>query len=177
MQIIENREKWKQRYEDWLATSQALLSQARFGEAFANYPFVHNRLSPGEAGITLSDTRLMIVTSSGAYIENDQEPFEADNPLGDYTIRTFSANVDLHNVSFAHIHYDHGPVTEDPQVLLPLEHLRRFEAGGIIGSLCPEIVSFMGYLPDACRVVDEVASQVVENVWRNNGQAALLVPA
>jgi hypothetical protein len=48
---------------------------------------------------------------------------------------------------------------------------------GIIGSVAANVISFMGYQHDAARVVDELVPQIVEAVYAERADAALLVPS
>jgi hypothetical protein len=80
-------------------------------------------------------------------------------------------------LSFAHDHYDHTAVNQDPQVLVPLRHLDNLVAAGAIGELAPVMVSFMGYQPDATRVVDETIPAILQVAQAAQVRAALLVPS
>ena len=60
---------------------------------------------------------------------------------------------------------------------VPVERLLEFEQNGIIGQLNPVFWSFCGFIPDAAKIVDELAPKLVERVQRYEVQAALLVPA
>jgi hypothetical protein len=85
--------------------------------------------------------------------------------------------VALGRLNYAHDHFDHTAVERDPQVLLPLLHLADRVQAGAIGRLAPEVISFMGYQPDATRVVDETIPAIVTAARRLEVDAALLVPA
>lgn len=61
----------------------------------------------------------MLISSAGGYLKNEQEPFDAANDLGDYTIRTFPSTTQPEQIAFAHEHYDQR-LKSDQQVLLPL---------------------------------------------------------
>jgi hypothetical protein len=127
---------------------------------------------------TAQSTRnLGLISSAGAYLRTHQAPFDAANPLGDYSIRTFPSDTRFTELAYAHDHYDHAAVSLDPQVLLPLEHLRDFEEEGGIGAVASDVVSFMGYQPDAIRVLDGMIPAIVEHVNAQGWEAALLVPS
>jgi D-proline reductase (dithiol) PrdB len=119
----------------------------------------------------------MLISTAGGYLPDRQAPFDAGNPLGDYTIRVFPSSTPLDRLAYAHTHYDHAAVDADPQVLVPLDHLRDMVTEGQIGELAPPVVSFMGYQPDLARVVDETAPAIVHVAGAEEAHAALLVPA
>ena len=102
--------------------------------------------------------------------------FDAANALGDYSIRVFPADTPFSQIAFAHDHYDHTAVTTDPQVLLPLQHLREMISAGQIGSLAP-IVSYGGYQPDISRILSQTIPDILAIAQAEKVDGALLVPA
>jgi len=136
----------------------------------------NNTPVPGKA-IDLSQSRLMLITTSGAYLPGTQKPFDAANLYGDPSLRLIPASAPLGDLAFAHEHYDHAYVDADPQVLVPLEHLHAMVSEGIIGSLAPTMVSFSGYQPDVRKVVKEISPAILEVAKAEKAHAALLVPA
>ena len=173
MEILENRDAWTTAYQDhWLAHFE---STGKFD--WKLYTYAKNRTSPGGAAIDLSRSRLMLVTSSGAYLRADQSPFDAAHDLGDYDLRLFPTATPLADLAYAHNHYDHAAVDADPQVLLPLRHLEDLVKAGTIGKLAPSTVSFMGYQPDLARVIDEMVPRICQVARDEEVDAVLLVPA
>lgn len=172
MEILEHRDAWYQTYRDgWLATYEQTGKPG-----WKQYKRPQNEEYPHGAGISLSHSRLMLITSAGGYLAASQTPYDDQSDLGDYTIRTFPVDTPLEALAFAHTHYDHTAVNRDPQVLVPLRHLQAMLADGRIGGLT-SVVSFMGYQPDATRVIDETIPLIVEAARRENADAALLVPS
>ena len=173
MEVVENRDQWQTSFDGgWLAHYRAT------GELdWSLYPRPRNRTAPAGPGIDLSASRMMVITSSGAYLPDQQAPFDAAHLLGDYSIRLFPTTTPLEELAFAQDHFDHEAVDEDPQVLIPLRHLYEMVAGGEIGELAPSVVSFMGYQPDVARVVDEMIPAIVQAARLEAVRAALLVPA
>jgi D-proline reductase (dithiol) PrdB len=110
-------------------------------------------------------------------LRDQQTPFDAPNPLGDYTIRRFPINTPFAALAYAHEHYDHTAVNADPQVLLPLGHLADLVAEGTIGELAPMVISFSGYQPDVARLLDETIPLIIQAAADAQADAALLVPA
>ena len=107
---------------------------------------------------------------------NEQQPFDASNPVGDYTIRVFPPDTPFDHLAYAHEHYDHTAINTDPQVLLPLGHLREMVVNGKIGALT-SVVSFMGYQPDVSRLLDETIPAILQVAKEEQVTAALLVPS
>jgi len=73
-------------------------------------------------------------------------------------------------------HHDHTAVYADPQVLLPFHHLAAMRDEGMIGALTPNAVSFMGYQPDAGRVLDELIGIAATLTSWNAGVTRLTMP-
>ena len=119
----------------------------------------------------------MLITTSGAFLPASQEPFDAPNPLGDYSTRTFPSSTPFDQIAYAHDHFDHTDVNEDPQVLLPLHHLKDMVDAGAIGELAPSVVSFSGYHPDVTQVINTTIPPILAIAKEEAVNAALLVPA
>jgi hypothetical protein len=173
MEIFEQREEWRNQFEEnWLAHLRET------GQTdFTRYNRPTNDNPIAGAGVDLASSRLAFITSSGSYLLGKQEPFDAGDPLGDYSIRTYPSDTSLQDIGFAQRHYKHAAVEQDPQVLVPLDHLRTMVAEGRIGSLTSTVISFHGYVPDVLRFVDETIPQIVDIARKDGAQAALLVPA
>lgn len=173
MEILENREQWLADFrKSWLAHYK------RTGEIdWKRYPHPRNSIAPAGPGIDLKTSRLMLISSAGVYLSDRHKPFDAADPLGDYSIRLIPSSTPLGALAIAHDHYDHTAVNQDPQVLLPLRHLEDLVAEGVIGELAPSMVSFMGYQPDATQVIDETIVATLQAAQAERVRAALLVPA
>jgi Glycine/sarcosine/betaine reductase selenoprotein B (GRDB) len=173
MEILEDRAAWEAAYRaGWLAHFE------RTGETdFRQYVRPKNRGTPSGPAVDLSRSRLLLVSSAGSYLPGQQEPFDAPNPLGDYSIRRIPSDTPPVALAFAHEHYDHAAVDADPQVLVPLGHLTELVAMGRIGALTPHMISFMGYQPDVGRVLDDLIPAIVDAARADGAQAALLVPS
>lgn len=172
LSILENPLEWLKDFQQgWLA------SYEQTGKPDWNtYTRPKNRLAPSGPGINLSESRLMLISSAGGYWPETQEPFDEDNTLGDYTIRVVPSDTPFEKIKYAHTHYDHKYVNEDPQSILPLKHLEGMVEEGMIGEIAPVFVSFMGYQPNVIRVVKELVPAVMKVAKEYAVQAALLVP-
>jgi len=171
--VVENMEVWRQQYE----TRFLAFLDANGYPNFKEYDYVRNSTAPQGPGVVLSKSRLVFITTAGAYLKANQEAFDASNHLGDYSLRTFPITIPFDALEYAHEHYDHTAVRQDPQVLLPFHHLQAMVAQGRLGSLAPMVISYSGYQPDVQRVVEELLPQVVGLAKDQNADAALLVPA
>ena len=170
--VIEKREDWQAKYDSFVAHYEGT------GETdWKLFARPRNKQQPSGPGIDLSQSRLMFITSAGAYLPNEQEPFDAENDLGDYSIRVIPSTTELSSLAYAHTHYDHAMVNADPQTLVPMAHLRDMVDEGIIGELSPSFISFSGYLPDAGRLVDETLTAMLKVAKEEQVRAALLAPA
>jgi len=141
------------------------------------YKYIKNEAAPSGAGIDLSKARILLVSSAGAYLPDQDKPFFAANLMGDYTIRTFPTNTPPSNLEYAHDHYDQTAVREDHQVLLPLDHLRDMVDRKILGGLSDTVVSFMGYQPFVGRVLKKTFPAILKIAREERVDAVLLVPS
>jgi hypothetical protein len=173
MEVLEDRAGWEATFRaNWLAHYQ------QTGQLdFKQYNRPKNSVAPAGSAINLRQSRLVLISSAGGYLSASQEPFDAANDLGDYSIRLFPATTAFEQIAYAHDHYDHTAVNADPQVLLPLQHLADMVAEGQVGSLATNVISFMGYQPDVGRVLDELIPAISAAVQAEQAQAALLVPS
>jgi D-proline reductase (dithiol) PrdB len=171
--ILEEPEAWAAQYRaGWLKHHQ---DTGEFDWKQYNKP-TNACACPGGA-IKLSQARVVLISSAGGYLRDGQAPFDAADPYGDYSIRVFPTSTPLDQIAIAHDHYDHQFVDADRQVLLPLRHLEDLAREGEIGSVASNVISFMGYLPDAARVAEELAPLIVEAVYAEQADAAFLVPS
>jgi hypothetical protein len=171
--ILENLAEWTTTFEaGWLAYYR----ETGITD-FKQYNRPKNKTVPGSPGIDLSQSRLIFISTAGAYLAGSQIPFDAADDFGDYSIRLFPTSTPFEALAYAHDHYDHRAVETDPQVLLPLRHLEDLVQEDVIGELAPSVISFMGYQPDVRRVIDQLIPAVVDAVEAELPDAALLVPA
>ena len=173
MPILDNLADWQANFNaGWLAHFQQTGALD-----WKQYPRPKNNSSIQGPGIDLSQSRLLLISTAGSYLRQTQIPFDAPNPLGDYSVRTFPVWSSFDDIAYAHEHYDPAAVDADPQVLLPLTHLDYLVAEGKIGELCDEVMSFSGYLPDCGQVIDELIPLILQDAQRQKAKGALLVPA
>lgn len=168
MDIIEDIEGWRRRFEAWRPGA---------GDDLTDYPFVKNRRAPFRpARRALPMLNLALISSAGAYIDGTP-PFDTASATGDLSFKEIPVEVEASDLKFAVRGYNGAAVQQDMNSQLPIARLLEFEQNGIIGQLNPVFWSFCGYIPDAGGVADELASKLVERAHRYEVQAALLIPA
>lgn len=169
MDIIEDIDGWRRRFADWRPGAG--------DELGADYPFVKNRRAPfTPARRALPMLNLALISSAGAYIDGTN-PFDTSSANGDLSFREIPIEVEASDLKFAARGYDPTAVQKDVNSGLPVERLLEFEQNGIIGQLNPVFWSFCGFIPDAAKIADELAPNLLERVRRYEVQAALLVPS
>lgn len=173
MEILEQPLEWLRAFQDaWPADQK---KNGTFD--WSHYTYPHNTMAPHSRGINLAASRLMVITTTGAFYPNAHEPFESDKPLGDYSIRVIPTSAPLEKLSFGNPHFDHQFAQKDPQVLLPLRHLQEMVGAHLLGSLAPVFISFYGFQPNAIRVVKELIPNIISVAQEYQANAALIIPA
>lgn len=172
MDILENPMEWLRAYQvEFLDHFQ------KTGEFdWDKYVFPVNNLTPRGHGVDLSKSRLLVITSSGAYLKTGQQPFNFITNREDYTIRMVPTNVSFNEIGFSCLDPDPHLIQDDPQVVLPLRHLHDLVIQQRIGALLPMLVSHCNFQPHAIRVVKELVPSVLNMADELNAQAALLLP-
>lgn len=173
MDILEHRTAWSKAYHEVFLAHYYATNETKWD--IYNRP--NNQTAPAGPAVDLAKSRLLLISTAGAYLRDEQEPFDAANDLGDYSIRLFPTSTPFSALAYAHNHYDHTAVNQDAQVLLPLRHLEAMVEEGKIGELTPSVISFSGYQPDIDRVIDEMIPQILQTAKDQQAEAALLVPS
>lgn len=170
MEIIEDIEGWRRRFNDWKQSHGA----ARTEDVGSDYPFVRNRRAPFvPTRRALPMVNLAVISSAGAYIDGTQ-PFEGES---DASFREIPIEVESADLRYSAHGYDPSGVQQDMNAEIPVERLLEFENNGIIGQLNPVFWSFSGFIPDASLIVDELVPKLLARIKRYEVQAVLLVPA
>ena len=170
MEIIEDSDGWRRRFDEWKRSGDA----GRNDDVGGSYPFVRNRRAPfNPARRALPMLNLALISSAGAYIDGTA-PFEGDS---DASFREIPVEVEGADLRYVARGYDAAAVQQDMNSEVPLERLFEFENNGIIGQLNPVFWSFSGFIPDASLVAEELAPQLLQRLNRYEVQAALIVPA
>jgi D-proline reductase (dithiol) PrdB len=98
----------------------------------------------------LSQSRFGLVTSGGLYHKDHQAPFdlereEREPTWGDPTFRIIPADVDPAEIGASHHHINTDHVTEDLNILLPVQRFNALAEEGRILGQADHAYSFMGY--------------------------------
>ncbi|MEK6222555.1 MAG: hypothetical protein N2D54_09950, partial [Chloroflexota bacterium] len=119
LEILENPMAWVQDFQNgWL---NHLENTGLYD--WGKYTTPRNTLTPSGDKISLSDSRILLISSAGAYLKTSQVGFDTEHPTGDYSIREIPQNTINKNLSFTHKYIDHQYLEADPQVLFPQSHL------------------------------------------------------
>lgn len=124
----------------------------------------------------LPRVRVALVATAGAHLEADP-PFDVGNPLGDSSFRVIPGEVPFERLRLSHPGYDTRKVRQDINCVFPLERLRELARDGVVGSVSPRHVSFMGYIPTPEPLIEQRAPEVANILKEDQVDLALLVPA
>jgi D-proline reductase (dithiol) PrdB len=170
VEIIEDIDGWRRRFNGWKQTSGA----NRTDDVGPNYPYVRNRRAPFvPARRALPMVNLGLISTAGAYIDGTP-PFDGE---ADVSFREIPIEVQSGDLRYYARGYDAAGVQQDMNAEVPVERLLEFENNGIIGQLNPVFWSFSGFIPDATLIADELVPKLLERLKRYEVSAALLVPA
>lgn len=125
--------------------------------------------------VPLETAQVALVTTSGAHLA-DQPPFDITVATGDPSFRAFPVSTALEAIQLSHRGYNTRRASADKNVVLPLDHLRAAATEGRIGGLSPTVYSFMGYIADTDRLVEETAPQVAAKLTSDGADLVLLAP-
>jgi len=136
----------------------------------APIPFVSLRKPVAEA-------RLALVTSGGLSVPGDP-PFDETIRGGDWSYRIIPNDADLSTLVESHRSdaFDHDGIALDRNLAIPTERLSELADAGIVGSVAPRHLSFMGSLTAPGRLVKIAAPEAAEILVDDGVDAALLVP-
>jgi len=120
----------------------------------------------------LSECRLGLIASGGIYITG-QVAFHFKD---DASFRAIPKDVKTADLRTAHFAYDQTDARQDPNVVFPIDTLRRLVREGIVGELADYAYTFMGGIYSSRRVREELAPQLTERLLAEKVDIALLVP-
>ncbi|MBI5574790.1 MAG: hypothetical protein HY896_00320 [Deltaproteobacteria bacterium] len=145
---------------------------ARLG--YTAYKWIVSETAPPLTHLSkpLSECRLGLAASGGVYVAG-QVAFHYKD---DTSLRDIPADVDSSMLRATHFAYDLSDARTDPNVVFPIDTLRRLAREGVIGSLASRFQSFMGGIYSARRVTGELAPQLLQRLREEEVDAVLLVP-
>jgi D-proline reductase (dithiol) PrdB len=116
--------------------------------------------------------RLGLIASGGIYVTG-QVAFHFKD---DASFREIPTDVKTSDLRTAHFAYDQTDARRDPNVVFPIDTLRRLVKEGFIGSLTDHAFTFMGGIYSSRRVSEELAPRLVKRLLAEQADVALLVP-
>jgi D-proline reductase (dithiol) PrdB len=141
---------------------------------FSSYQWVVNEEPPAWQPLKkpLSASRLGLIASGGIYVTG-QVAFHYKD---DTSFRVIPTTVKTTDLRVTHFAYDLTDARQDPNVVFPIDTLRRLQREGVIGALSEHAYTFMGGIYSARRVREVLAPQLTEHLLADEVDAALLVP-
>jgi len=120
----------------------------------------------------LSRCRLGLIASGGIYVTG-QVAFHYKD---DTSFRAIPREVITEDLRATHFAYDLTDARQDPNVVFPIDTLRRLVKEGIVGELADHAYTFMGGIYSARRVREHLAPRLTERLLAERVDALLLVP-
>ena len=120
----------------------------------------------------LSKCRLGLIASGGIYVTG-QVAFHFKD---DTSFRAIPKDVKTTDLRTAHFAYDQTDARQDPNVVFPIDTLRRLVQEGLIGALADHAYTFMGGIYSSRRVREELAPQLTARLLAEKVDVVLLVP-
>jgi D-proline reductase (dithiol) PrdB len=120
----------------------------------------------------LASCRLGLIASGGIYVTG-QVAFHYKD---DVSFRVIPTDVPTAELRATHFAYDLSDARQDPNVVFPLDPLRRLVSTGVVGALAAHALTFMGGIYSARRVREELAPRLIERLLAEPVDAVLLVP-
>jgi hypothetical protein len=129
----------------------------------------------------VAESTLAVISSGGIALKSDR-PFDREgerkNPWwGDPSYRTIPRTARTGDVNMYHLHVDPFYVSQDLNVLLPLERLAELEESQEIGRQAPTAYSFMGYNLNPDCLLEETTPAIINGLQQEAVEIVLLVPA
>lgn len=169
-------EDWTQQYQAWMKRSRTDLVAKKWTEAFRTYPWPTYGSSPWTTlKKPLSHARVAVISSSGL-TSDDDEPFDESILEGDRTWRLVPADRPLGQWTIRHGHYDPASAHQDYNTVFPTDVLNQLAREGIIGSVAPRAISFIGFQTDAAHVLNDWGPEFGAALAEDQVDAVLLVP-
>lgn len=125
----------------------------------------------------VTQCRVALITTSGAYLRGSQQPFATRSPTGDDSYRVIPNATPIAEIALSHPGYDTRRALLDLDCVFPLALLNQFQQQGKIGSVARQHYSFMGFIPQTERLLTEIAPRVAAELISDQVDLALLVPS
>ena len=127
--------------------------------------------APWVSATDLKNARVAIISTAGLHRADDTK-----FARGSAEYRLLPGDLDYADLAMSHVsvNFDRSGFQQDPNLVFPLELLRKLEANGEIGAVANWHYSFMG-ATDPTRMND-TASQVARLLKEDGVTAAILIP-
>jgi len=145
---------------------------ARLG--YKPYNWVVNRGTAPWAPLRkpLSQCRLGLAASGGIYVAGQVAFHHKD----DTSLRDIPTGVGTRELRATHFAYDLSGARTDPNVVFPIDTLRRLVREGVLGGLASRFYAFMGGIYSSRRVTEDLAPRLTARFLEDGVDAVLLVP-
>ncbi|MEM7098177.1 MAG: glycine/sarcosine/betaine reductase selenoprotein B family protein [Pseudomonadota bacterium] len=138
------------------------------------YQWVYNQTMPAFARIKkpLSHCRLGLAGSGGVY-SSGQIAFHYKDDL---SYREIDTNQSVNSLRATHFAYDLTDARRDPNVVFPIDPLKRCVELGLLGNLSDTAYAFMGGIYSSRKVKELLAPAIADRFVRDEVDVVLLVP-
>ena len=128
--------------------------------------------------VPLSEANIVIISSAGLYIKNEQESFDSNLKGGDFSYREIPLGVKLSHLKDGHCSssFDHTGLRADPAGAIPIPHLIQLAEEGMIGKVNKRNFSIMGSILAPLRFIKRTIPTIIQKLKEDNVQIALLIP-
>jgi D-proline reductase (dithiol) PrdB len=125
----------------------------------------------------VDESQVALVTTAGL-VPPGAAPFDLDRLGGDPTFRTLEASIAPADLRIVHrsTAFDREAVERDVNVAYPIERLGALAASGVVGSVAPRHLSFMGSITAPGRLRRETAVAAADLLVADAVDIALLSP-
>ena len=125
----------------------------------------------------MTECKVALVVTAGAYLRDSQERFDVRNTLGDDSFRIIPGDAAPEEIALAHPGYDTKRAMQDLDTVFPYRLLSKLAAQGVIGAAAQRHFSFMGYVPRTERLLWKNAPRVGRLLRDDGVDLAILVPS
>jgi D-proline reductase (dithiol) PrdB len=129
----------------------------------------------------LRECSVALISTGGIALKTDR-PFDQEgerrNPWwGDPSFRIIPRTATTEDIRVYHQHIDSSLAERDVNCLLPKDRLADLVAAGEIGREAPAHYSFMGYVLEPKKLLEESVPAMVDDLRANQVDVVVLVPA
>jgi D-proline reductase (dithiol) PrdB len=128
----------------------------------------------------IEDSTVALVSSAGLALKIDQ-PFDQEgeraNPWwGDPSFRTLPRTTTNNDVNLYHLHVNPRIAEQDLNTFMPLQRLIELEALGEIGHSADHHYSYMGYILQPQRLLNESVPAMIRSSKQDGVNLVILIP-